>query len=240
MAMFTGVYAHQSAKINELLQLDPKGYEADRENAYADPYYGLKFLIYGNNRFADGVSVKPRQIPEDLKAFEAGQKPFATIVGCSDSRVPNEIIFDQGVGDLFITRTAGQVMAQASYGTIEFGAEVLKSRLIVVLGHQSCGAVGAAMQLPANPPGHIVTLINAIKPASLRAKAMGLPETETLDLAIKENVIEQVNLLRNLEPILSRRAESGEIIIVGAVYNLETGTVEFIEETITSLPKFSK
>ena len=197
-------------------------------------------MISGNNRFADGVSVKPRQTPEDLKAFETGQKPFATIVGCSDSRVPNEIIFDQGVGDLFITRTAGQVMAQASYGTIEFGVEVLKSRLIVVLGHQSCGAVGAAMQLPANPPGHIVTLINAIKPASLRAKAMGLPETETLDLAIKENVIEQVNLLRNLEPILSRRAESGEIIIVGAVYNLETGTVEFIEETITSLPKFSK
>jgi len=240
MAIFSGVFAQQSAKINELLQLEPKGYKADRTNAYEDPYYGLKYLIYGNNRFADGASVKPRQTPEDLKAFEAGQKPFATIVGCSDSRVPNEIIFDQGVGDLFITRTAGQVMAQASYGTIEYGTEVLKSRLIVVLGHQSCGAVGAAMQLPANPPGHVVTLINAIKPASLRAKAKGLPENETLDLAIKENVIEQVNLLKNLEPVLSRRAVSGEVIIVGAVYNLDSGTVEFIEETITSLPKFSK
>jgi len=123
------------------------------------------------NRFADGASVKPRQTPEDLKAFEAGQKPFATIVGCSDSCVPNEIIFDQGVGDLFITRTAGQVMAQASYGTIEYGTEVLKSRLIVVLAHQSCGAVGAAMQLSANPPGHVVTLINAIKPASIISKS---------------------------------------------------------------------
>jgi len=240
MAMFTGVYAQQSSKTNQLLELEVRGYEADRERAYDDPYYGLKALIYGNNRFADGKSVKPRQTPEDLKSFESGQKPFATIVGCSDSRVPNEIIFDQGVGDLFITRTAGQVMAQASYGTIEYGVEVLKSRLIVVLGHQSCGAVGAAMQLPANPPGHIVTLINAIKPASLRAKAKGLPEKETLDLAIRENVIEQVNLLRNLEPVLSRRAESGDVIIVGAVYNLESGIVEFIEDTITSLPKFTK
>jgi carbonic anhydrase len=240
MALSVGAFAQQSAKINELLQLDPQGYNADRDSAYADPYYGLKKLIYGNNRFADGKSVKPRQTPEDLKAFEAGQKPFATIVGCSDSRVPNEIIFDQGVGDLFITRTAGQVMAQASYGTIEFGTEVLKSRLIVVLGHQSCGAVDAAMQLPANPPGHVVTLINAIKPAALRAKEKGLSPTATLNLAIEENVIEQVNLLRNLEPVLSRRVDAGEVIIVGAVYNLENGTVDFIEETITSLPKFSK
>jgi carbonic anhydrase len=240
--LFTTTYAtaQQSQKVIELLQLDPKGYNADRDSAGMDPYYGIKKLIYGNNRFSDGQSVKPRQTPEDLKAFESGQKPFATIVGCSDSRVPNEIIFDQGVGDLFITRTAGQVMAAASYGTIEYGTEVLNSRLIVVLGHQSCGAVGAAMQLPENPPGHVVTLINAIKPAALRAKAQGLGENETLNYAIKENVLEQVNLLRNLEPVLSRRSEKGEILIVGAVYNLESGKVEFIEETITSLPKFKK
>jgi carbonic anhydrase len=232
--------AQQSPMVSRLLELKKNGYQADRDSAGMDPYYGLKKLIYGNNRFADGKSEKPRQTPEDLKKFEAGQKPFATIVGCSDSRVPNEIIFDQGVGDLFITRTAGQVMAQASYGTIEFGVEVLKSNLIVVLGHQSCGAVNAAMALPPNPPGHVVTLINAIKPAALRAKAQGLPEKQTLDLAIKENVLEQVNLLRNLEPVLSRRVDEGIVIIVGAVYNLENGTVEFIEETITSLPKFKK
>ena len=232
--------AQQSEKVTQLLNLKPSGYDADRDSAAVDPYYGIKKLIYGNNRFADGKGVKPRQTPEDLKAVEKGQKPFATIIGCSDSRVPNEIIFDQGVGDLFITRTAGQVMAQASYGTIEFGTEVLKSNLIVVLGHQSCGAVDAAMALPANPPGHIVTLINAIKPAALRAKAFGLPHKETLNLAIKENVLEQVNLLRNLEPVLSRRVESGEVIIVGAVYNLETGNVEFLEETITSLQRFKK
>jgi carbonic anhydrase len=232
--------AQQSPMVSRLLELKKNGYQADRDSAGMDPYYGLKKLIYGNNRFADGKSEKPRQTPKDLKAFEAGQKPFATIVGCSDSRVPNEIIFDQGVGDLFITRTAGQVMAQASYGTIEFGVEALKANLIVVLGHQSCGAVNAAMALPPNPPGHVVTLINAIKPAALRAKTKGLPEKETLNLAIKENVLEQVYLLRSLEPVLSRRVDEGTVIIVGAVYNLENGTVEFIEETITSLPKFNR
>lgn len=161
-------------------------------------------------------------------------------MGCADSRVPNEIIFDQGVGDLFITRTAGQVMAEASYGTIEYAAEVLDTKLIVVLGHQSCGAVQAAMKLPENPPGHVVTLINAIKPASVAAKSSGLPENEMLDMAITQNVLEQVDLLRNLEPVLSRRFESGKVLIVGAVYNMQSGEVEFIDETITSLPKFQQ
>ena len=203
------------------------------------PNYGLKKLIYGNKRFEHNGSIKPRQTDAYLKNNELGQKPFATIVGCADSRVPNEIIFDQGVGDLFITRTAGQVMAEASYGTIEYAAEVLKTKLIVVLGHESCGAVEAAMKLPENPPGHVVTLINAIKPASLVAKRADFPPNEKLDLAIRENVLEQVKLLRGLEPVLSRRFDSGDVLIVGAVYNLHTGKVEFIEETITSLPKFA-
>lgn len=228
----------QSNKVNKLLKLEDNVYFADRDSAYLDPYYGLKKLIYGNKRFAENKSIKPRQTDEDLKNNELGQKPFATIIGCADSRVPNEIIFDQGVGDLFITRTAGQVMAEASYGTIEYATAVLKTRLIVVLGHESCGAVGAAMKLPENPPGHVVTLINAIKPASLRAKAANLEPKEELDLAVRSNVIEQVDLLRGLEPLLSREFESGNTLIVGAVYNLHSGKVEFIEETITSLPKF--
>ena len=131
-------------------------------------------------------------------------------------------------------------MAEASYGTIEYATAVLDTKLIVVLGHESCGAVGAAMKLPENPPGHVVTLINAIKPASLKAKAANLPEKEELDLAVRSNVIEQVKLLRGLEPILSRKSQKGETLIVGAVYNLHSGKVEFIEETIMSLPKFNK
>jgi len=227
-----------SSNIDQLLELEDDQYFADRDSAYLDPYYGLKKLIYGNKRFAENKSIKPRQTDADLKNNELGQKPFATIIGCADSRVPNEIIFDQGVGDLFITRTAGQVMAEASYGTIEYATEVLNTRLIVVLGHESCGAVQAAMKLPENPPGHVVTLINAIKPASLVAKNAKLGQDETLDLAIRQNVMEQVELLRGLEPVLSRRFENGDVLIVGAVYNLHTGAVEFIEETITSLPRF--
>lgn len=227
-----------SSNIDQLLKLEDDQYFADRDSAYLDPYYGLKKLIYGNKRFAENKSIKPRQTDADLKNNELGQKPFATIIGCADSRVPNEIIFDQGVGDLFITRTAGQVMAEASYGTIEYATEVLNTRLIVVLGHESCGAVQAAMKLPENPPGHVVTLINAIKPASLVAKNAKLGPDETLDLAIRQNVMEQVELLRGLEPVLSRRFENGDVLIVGAVYNLHTGAVEFIEETITSLPRF--
>ena len=229
----------QSPRLSGLLDLKAGDYFADRDSAYADPYYGLKKLIYGNRRFADDKSVSPRQSDADLKNVELGQTPFATIVGCSDSRVPNEIIFDQGVGDLFITRTAGQVMAEASFGTIEYAVVALKTRLVVVLGHQSCGAVTAAMKRPANPPGHVVTLINAIKPAALRAERGAGTAEQQLDAAIRENVIEQVNLLRGLEPVLSRGYDEGEIVIVGAVYDLESGKVNFIEETVTSLPRFA-
>jgi len=231
--------AQTSDFVKKLIKVEEGQYFADRDSAYLDPYYGLKKLYYGNKRFAENKSIKPRQTDADLKNNELGQKPFATIIGCADSRVPNEIIFDQGVGDLFITRTAGQVMAQASYGTIEYGTEVLQTRLIVVLGHESCGAVQAAMKLPENPPGHVVTLINAIKPASLIAKNANLGEKETSDLAIRQNVLEQVKLLRGLEPVLSRRSDKGEVLIIGAVYNLHTGAVELLEETITSLPKYA-
>lgn len=230
----------QSPEIKKFLDLKDNMYFIDRDSAFIDPYYGLKKLVYGNKRFAERKAITPRQTEADLRNNELGQKPFATIIGCADSRVPNEIIFDQGVGDLFITRTAGQVMAEASYGTIEYGVVALNTRLIVVLGHESCGAVTAAIKLPENPPGHIVSLINAIKPAALIAKEANLPEDKELDLAIHTNVLEQVKLLRNLEPVLSRKFESGEIVIVGAVYNLHTGKVEFLEETIKSLPKYKQ
>lgn len=231
--------AQQTDVVTKLINLEPNQYFADRDSAFLDPYYGIKKLIYGNRRFAENKSIKPRQTDSDMKNNELGQAPFATIIGCADSRVPNEIIFDQGVGDLFITRTAGQVMAEASYGTIEYATEVLKNRLIVVLGHESCGAVDAAMKLPRNPPGHVVTLINAIKPAALIAKSRTSDPKEALDIAVRENVLLQVKMLRDLEPVLSYQSTSGNVLIVGAVYNLHTGEVEFLEETITSLPKFA-
>lgn len=210
-------------------------YIVNRDSAYIDPHLGLKKLMGGNRRFIEGKSIRPRQNYETIKKLENGQAPFAVIVGCSDSRVPNEMIFDQGLGDLFIIRTAGQVSAAASYGSMEFATLKLGTKLIVVLGHTECGAVAAAVQRPENVPGHIVTLINEIKPAA--AKSALLPGNP-VDNAVRQNVIEQVNNLRDLEPILHKKYIDGEILIVGAVYDIHTGKVEFLEETLKNLPKF--
>lgn len=214
-------------------------YIINRDSAFANPYFALQKLKWGNQRFIEGRSIHPRQDAEIINELSKGQSPFATVVGCSDSRVSAEILFDQGFGDLFVTRTAGQVMAQASYGTIEYASAVLETKLILVLGHTYCGAVDAAVKLPENPPGHIVTLINRIKPATKRY--FGVSDN-LLSYAVRQNVINQVNELRELEPLLSRMYYKGEILIVGAVYDLETGKVEFLEETMIDLPatKFSQ
>jgi carbonic anhydrase len=185
----------------------------------------LNNLKEGNKRFVEGKSIKPHQDLQRIKEVSLGQKPFAIIVGCSDSRVPNEIIFDQGLGDLFIIRTAGQVSTFASWGSIEFVNAVLGANLIVVLGHSKCGAVSAACQIP-DVPGHIVTLINAIKPAAKLAEAQ---EGDLVENAVKINVAMQVQQLENLEPVLTKAVTSENLKIVGAVYNLETGTVEFLD-----------
>ncbi len=209
-------------------------YVVNRDSAYADPRIALKKLVGGNRRFVEGKSIRPRQNMSTIKELEDGQAPFATIVGCSDSRVPNEMIFDQGLGDLFIIRTAGQVSSAASYGSMEFAVAKLKTKLIVVLGHTECGAVAAAVQRPENVPGHIVTLINEIKPAV--AKCSHLPG-DPVNNAVRQNVIDQVNNLRDLEPILHKKYIDGEILIVGAIYDIHTGKVEFIEETLYNLPR---
>ena len=194
--------------------------------AKVSPDEALVRLKEGNKRFVGGKSAKPRQDFSRIKEVAEGQFPFATIVGCSDSRVPNEIIFDQGLGDLFIVRTAGQVSSYASWGSIEFAEEVLGTKLIVVLGHTKCGAVNAAVNLP-EVPGHIVTLINAIKPAV--GKARKKEPADILDAAIRENIAMQVEQLKGLEPVLAKRVREGSIKIIGALYDLNSGEIEFFE-----------
>jgi len=211
-----------------------ENYVINRDSAYADPRIAIKKLMGGNKRFVEGKSIRPRQDAETIKKLENGQQPFATIVGCSDSRVPNEMIFDQGLGDLFIVRTAGQVSAAASYGSMEFAALKLKTKLIVVLGHTECGAVAAAVARPEDVPGHIVALINEIKPSV--AKSSHLPG-DPVNNAVRQNVTDQVMNLRDLEPILHKKYMKGEILIVGAVYDIHTGKVEFLQETLLNLPQ---
>lgn len=194
----------------------------------------LVLLKIGNDRFYKGESVRPNQSPKRVRELATAQNPFAIVVGCSDSRVPNEIIFDQGLGDIFIVRTAGQVSTHASWGSIEFANAVLGAKLIVVLGHTECGAVAAACKVP-DVPGHIVTLINAIKPA---AQASAHLPGNQVDNAVKVNVAMQVAQLQNLEPVLSKSVASGQTKIVGAVYHLDSGKVEFLPSNyLSTLPK---
>ncbi len=190
------------------------------------PAQALQWLKEGNLRFAHGKTAKPHQDINRIKEVAQQQNPFATIVGCSDSRVPNEIIFDQGLGDLFIIRTAGQVSTFASWGSIEFAEEILGTNLIVVLGHTKCGAVTAAVNLP-EVPGHIVTLINAIKPAVEKAREKS--PNHLVNESIRENVRMQVQQLKSLEPVLAKKVREGSLLIIGAVYDLNTGLVEFFE-----------
>jgi carbonic anhydrase len=190
------------------------------------PDEALSRLKEGNARFMSGKSIRPNQDLNRIHEVSKSQFPIATIIGCSDSRVPNEIIFDQGVGDLFIVRTAGQVSTYASWGSIEFAEEVLGTKLIIVLGHTSCGAVKATVA-NSEAPGHIVTLVNAIKPAVEKAKAAN--PGDLLDASIRENIRMQVDQLKSLEPLLAKRVRDRSVRIIGALYHLDSGKVEFLD-----------
>lgn len=155
------------------------------------------------------------------------QHPFAIILSCSDSRVPPEIVFDQGLGDLFIVRVAGNVINDEGLGSIEYGVDILGARLIVVLGHQSCGAVDAAMKTIASKgkaPGHIQSLVSAIKPV-----VDSTPKSD-LDATIKANVKHVVDALRSSTPILKARVDSGDVQVIGGYYILDTGAVTFLDQ----------
>ena len=155
------------------------------------------------------------------------QHPFAVVLGCSDSRVPPEIVFDQGLGDLFVLRVAGNVIDDHSLGSIEYAVDHLAVRLIVVLGHQRCGAVKAAKETIAakgEAPAHIQSLVTAIQPA-VDATAKG-----DLEATVRENAKNVVQALRSSAPVLKAKVDSGELKVVGAYYSLDTGSVAFPEE----------
>src|SRR4029453_8160853 len=150
------------------------------------------------------------------------QHPFAIIVSCSDSRVPPEIVFDQGLGDLFVLRVAGNVINDESLGSIEYAVDHLAVRLIAVIGHQSCGAVKAARETivaKGKAPAHIQSLVAAIKPA------VDSTVNGDLDATIKANVKRVVDSLRSSTPILKAKVDSGEVQVIGGYYSLDTGAV---------------
>jgi len=187
------------------------------------PDEAIARLKEGNARFINDQSAHPNR-DDNRKIIQAQkQTPFASIMGCSDSRVPSEIIFDQGLGDLFIVRTAGQAPAVASFGSLEFSVAVLGVKVIVVMGHEKCGAVAGAIGTT-KLPGHIEDLVNIIRPGI--KEFIGKPEK--LEEAGKANVLAEVEALKNLDPILSQYVKEGKIKIIPAYYHLETGQIEFL------------
>ena len=190
------------------------------------PTEAISKLKEGNGRYTGGNLQHPGQTAERRTELANTQHPFATIVSCSDSRVPPEIVFDQGLGDLFIVRVAGNVINDEGLGSIEYSVDHLGTRLILVLGHQSCGAVKAARETIAakgKAPGHIESLVMAIKPA-VEATAK-----DDLDTTVKANVKNVVQALRSSTPILKAKVDSGEIQVIGGYYSLDTGAVTFLE-----------
>ena len=200
----------------------------------------LDRLRDGNRRFAEdlpsesGLSGAMRR-----SQLVDGQQPFAVILGCSDSRVPAEIVFDQGLGDLFVIRVAGNIVAPSQIGSIEYAAEVTVARLVVVMGHSNCGAIQATIdqltQPQANRSRNLSSIVNRIRPSVETLLETGLSQDRSalIRFAVRANIRASVDHLRHGSEILERLILEDNLLVVGAEYSLETGFVEFFD----GLPK---
>jgi len=184
----------------------------------------LQKLAYGNKRYVSSAMLHPNQTVERRTEVSKGQNPFAVIVGCSDSRIPPEILFDQGIGDLFVIRVAGNIVDDIALGSIEYAVDHLGTPLVVVLGHGKCGAVTAAVQ-GGEAHGHIGSIVKTIAPAVEKAKAQS---GDLTDNAIRANIELVADTVKASKPIITKALEQGKVKIVGAYYDIESGKVEFI------------
>ena len=182
----------------------------------------LEELLEGNRRFYNGGALHPHISAERRREVASGQHPFAVVLACSDSRVPPEVLFDRGLGDLFVVRTAGNVLDDAALGSIYYAVAHLGVRLVIVLGHSRCGAVGAVLE-DGGMEERMEVIERAIAPAVEEAR---LREGDTHDLAARRNVELTVEMLRSSEPLLAPLA--GELGIIGCYYDLDTGRIEII------------
>jgi carbonic anhydrase len=186
----------------------------------------LSELKAGNEHHVQNRYRRPHQTTARLNELVSGQYPEAAVLSCADSRVPPEIVFDQGLGDLFVVRVAGNVATDTEIASLEYGAEHLHIPLLVVLGHESCGAVTATLQ-GGEADGHIGILVNLIKPAVEKSRGM---TGDPLSNAVRTNVQMVVQQLRSTKPILSKLVAEGKLKIIGGVYSLETGKVTWLND----------
>jgi carbonic anhydrase len=196
----------------------------------------LQRLQEGNRQFVAGNYNAADHINE-LKwtPANAGQQPFAVVLGCSDSRVPVEIVFNQGFGDLFVIRVAGNIVAPSQVGSIEFAAEKFGAKLVVVLGHTHCGAIDATLETLTSPAGaasrNLRAIVDRIRPSVQGLLATDLKHNHELlkQAAVRTNISVSASFLRHGSQLIEQLIEKGELLVVGAEYSLETGIVDFFD-----------
>jgi carbonic anhydrase len=196
----------------------------------------LERLLEGNRRFVDETRIIDALANAKRRnALATGQTPFAVILGCSDSRVPVEIIFDQGLGDLFVIRVAGNIVAPSQVGSVEFAAERFGTRLVVVLGHSSCGAIDATLQELQRPSTHqsrnLFSIVDRIRPGveGLLATELRHDPDALLHQAVRANIRASANQLRHGSEVIEQLIRNEGLLVVGAEYSLETGVVDFFD-----------
>ncbi len=195
----------------------------------------LDRLRTGNRRFAAGTG--SGAVASQLRRIELaeGQEPFAVILGCSDSRVPAEIVFDQGLGDLFVIRVAGNIVAASQIGSVEFAVDRFGTPLVVVLGHSRCGGIVATLNELTRPTEHqsrnLRSIVDRVRPSVEALLATGLRDDPTalVAQAVRANVRASVSRLRHGSEILEQHLQDGRLVVVGAEYSLESGLVEFFD-----------
>ena len=196
---------------------------------------GLERLREGNRRFVAGTGKGVVTNSSQRLALTEGQAPFAIILGCSDSRVPAEIVFDQGLGDLFVIRVAGNIVAASQVGSVEFAAARFGTRLVVVLGHSQCGAITATveeLQRPTdNQSRNLRSIVDRVRPSveTLLATELSDDPERLVELAVRANIRTSANHLRHGSEILESLIQTDGLMVVGAEYSLMTGVVEFFD-----------
>lgn len=186
------------------------------------PLQARESLLAGNHRFLHDESIGPNRGLDRITALARGQQPWATILGCADSRVPLEILFDAGFGDIFVVRVAGNVASSETVASVEYSVEILETPLVVVLGHTGCGAVRAALAR-GKTPGRIPALLRQIRGA--------VPRDEVdVNRAVEANVRHQAQALLDDSPLLAEACDAGRILLLGGVVDTATGALRVVEE----------
>jgi carbonic anhydrase len=193
------------------------------ENIIASGAAALQKLIEGNNRFVSGQLAAKDLGAGRREALLKGQHPFAVILSCSDSRVPPELLFDQAMGDLFVVRTAGNVVDAVAVGSVEYAVEHLHTPLVVVMGHENCGAVKAAVD-GGEAEGSIMTIIDKIENSLARARAAGVDGSQLYEATTDENIMSTLLDLQK-SPVIQHLLANGQLALVGAKYHLGSGAV---------------